>query len=102
MIKKVKVVRYLSASNVRQVCIDHNYYTCGDCDAYQKLLNNVMMLDGVTDEDLLKITENIYNHSNIDKMMMEYGVDNAGIFQSIFYNIAKVVDTHCYVELEEM
>jgi len=54
----------LDASKVIQMCIDNQYYTCGDCEEYGKMLTYVCEHEIKTEADLLWIANDIISHSN--------------------------------------
>lgn len=64
--------RTLRPEDVRLVCIDHNYYTCGDNEEYDNMFS---MLKGetqvthsnITGHRLQKIAEDIKDHSDTEE-----------------------------------
>jgi len=61
--------RTLSADSLRALCIQHNWYTCGNSKEYEALFNSLYDEDGcpvnLTTEKLAKIADNINAHSEI-------------------------------------
>ena len=45
-----------NADRVRRMCIEHNFYTMGDCKAYDKMLN---MVDGCHEKMSKKLIEKV-------------------------------------------
>ena len=73
---KFKETRSLSMSKLRQICIDHGWYTCGDNEEYDHLLNMVYDSDlgcsvNITTEKLVEIAEDIIDHSEIEDYSIE-------------------------------
>lgn len=62
----MKLVREISRYNVRKACIAYDWYTCGDCEEYEKMLTNVSNIKKVTVSDLKEIATDIKNHSETD------------------------------------
>ena len=58
---------YLSWSDVRQMCIDENYYTRGDNFAYQEMFNMCGVIQ--SEYDLLQIAQDIKSHSDTSATM---------------------------------
>lgn len=62
----MKLNLFLSSEDVRSYCIQHGFYTVGDCVAYNRLLHYVDRCfdsDGLTFEDLRAIAYDIVVHS---------------------------------------
>lgn len=62
------LVKVLTADDVRQVCINHNYYTRGDNDAYQNMFDNCGY---VNVESLEYIAKDIKDHSDTEDSVLE-------------------------------
>ena len=60
----MKFEHRLRADKVRQMCINYDYYTCGDCRAYENMFNMFMNEKDVTPELLMKVAEDIKLHSD--------------------------------------
>ena len=60
---KYTETRIMSSEDLRLLCIKKNWYTCGDCEDYDKLLK---MPDGknITTNIIIKIATDIYEHSD--------------------------------------
>lgn len=68
----MKELRTISMSDVRKTCIENNWYTNGDCEAYDNMLTFVNGLKHASTDDLETIATDIKEHSDTD-----YGI--AGI-----------------------
>lgn len=62
-----KEVRILHSDNLRRLCIKQNWYTKGDNEEYQKLLDFADSLSNVTTDDIIKIAKDIIEHTAIKK-----------------------------------
>ena len=62
----IRVRRWLDSSKVREMCIRYDYYTCGDCRAYERMLANARDIDPDTDiEGYKQIAIDIHDHSTM-------------------------------------
>lgn len=89
-INSIKVIRTISTSELRQVCIDNQYYTRGTSEEYHELLNMVGMYNHpieLTQDLLNEITLNIFNHSDVESIMGTYNVDVNELVESIMFNV---------------
>ena len=100
MFKKVNVTRKLFWDDVRQVCIQNQYYTRGTNEEYLDLFNIIRSFSTVDDTQLFIVAQDIYNHSDVDRIMNEGGVDECGVMESILFNLTEV--THTFYEVEEL
>lgn len=78
---RTKLAKVLDREDVRQMCIAHQYYTRGDCRAYENMLG---LLDlprskytgsNISANKLEEIAEDIKDHSNTEdtvRDIMEY------------------------------
>lgn len=62
--EQTKEMNHYLAQRIREVCIENNWYTAGDNEAYSNLLNNV--LDGSFNVN--DIAKDIYIHSSTDDL----------------------------------
>ena len=62
----MKELRKISMSDVRKQCIEHNWYTNGDCEAYDNMLTFVNSLEYASTDDLETIATDIKEHSDTD------------------------------------
>lgn len=58
----IKIERVLSMTKVRNLCIDRGFYTAGDNEDYSTMLQAACQAD--TDEAVIKIAEDIIEHSD--------------------------------------
>lgn len=87
-IKGFTTKRILSAEDVRNVCIKHNYYTRGDVKAYEKMLDRFIGHDKIVSDALLITTaEDIYQHTDIPRMCKEYGCDEEECLREILFEL---------------
>lgn len=67
MKKQYKEIRIIRASSLRQLCIDHDWYTAGDNDEYGHLLFDLAdNKENLTTADIIEIAEDIMAHSDLD------------------------------------
>ena len=82
-------IRKLSAENVRQLCINKNWYTKGSQEEYVALLNKIEDIRdsdvSVTANQLGEIAENILEHS-----------DTTYTVESIMWELNRVANTCFY------
>ena len=76
---KEKFDHILSTSSVRQMCINNNYYTAGDCRAYENMFN-MFYGKNVTPKLLRKVAEDIRDHSVTEDSLAD-----------ILYNLQRLV-----------
>ena len=70
----MRVTYRVKSISVRKMCIDYDYYTCGDCKAYDNMFS--MCYEARTPEAIFNIAEDIWNHSDRDSLMDEWGEDD--------------------------
>ena len=58
-----KFERFWNSNSVRETCIKFEWYTEGNCDDYQKMLDFVDS-HKPTDNNICKVVEDIFNHSD--------------------------------------
>lgn len=59
-----KEIRKLSATALRGLCIEENWYTCGTCKEYDNLLS-MTEKENITTDDIVEIATDIMEHSKI-------------------------------------
>ena len=65
--KQYKEIRKIRASALRQLCIDHDWYTAGDNDEYEHLLFNLAGdKENLSTADIIEIAADIMAHSDLD------------------------------------
>jgi len=94
---EMTVKKWISRDKVREMCIRYNYYTRGDCRAYDVMLATAKNLDPEDYVGLLTVANDIYNHSSIQDDA-EYS--RKDMIEGLVYGLL----TECvemYVEVEE-
>lgn len=83
-----------SLNKVRLMCINHNYYTCGDNEDYSKMLNFVSTHQP-TKMNIYKVAKDIVKHSDLEG----YGQSETENIEGVMFDIsAEAVSTHYQVE----
>lgn len=60
---KRTLIKKLYFNDVRELCINNNYYTNGDNKSYNNLCDYIVSKTTITDNNLLHIAEDIKKHS---------------------------------------
>lgn len=85
-IKMFTIVRTWNADRVRRMCIEHNFYTMGDCRAYDEMLN---MVDGCRERMSRDLIENvaidIANHTERQYFSQDANEDYKLNIENIIY-----------------
>ena len=72
---KFTETRTLSASKLRSICIQHDWYTCGTNEEYGRLFDKLTDCCGcpvhLTTEKLVEIADDIWDHSDITDYTIE-------------------------------
>lgn len=61
-----KVMKVLDIADVREMCIQHQYYTRGNNQAYSNMFDMIPKEEDVSDEVLTAVAEDILAHSNTE------------------------------------
>lgn len=87
-IKSARIQKLIHSEDVRQMCISNQFYTRGDCKAYDELLE----VDGiVTDKKLMWMANDIFEHSDVDRLLDEYDTtDEKDILTIIFTGLLDI------------
>jgi len=93
---ETKVV--IRRDSIYNLCVRQQYYTCGDCEAYDKMLGyvdslNNIQLDKIADAVYI-IANDIYEHSDIERFQNEYGCSKEEVLQAIYFEVGKCVEFH--------
>lgn len=81
----MKEYRRIRATALRKVCIENDYYECGDNDEYAYLLHDLSSKKfNLTTSDIAKIAQDIKNHSDTDDSITEIAFNVARATYSIF------------------
>lgn len=103
-IKGFTVTRKLDWSDLYSLCNKEEYYTCGTNEQYSNLYNMLYDeygdMEDMTDERLIMIAEDIYDHSDIQRICDCYGADEAEVMQSILHNVYNACYTLMKAEVE--
>ena len=67
----MKEIRKISINNLRRICIEYDFYICGDCEKYSKILCYANELENITTDELETIATDIKNHSDTDYEVKE-------------------------------
>lgn len=105
-IKSLKSTRILKAEYLTRMCSEYNLYTRGSNSDYQHLMSKLSVNDEIlTDELLLDLASDIYNHSDIEELMNKYDCDEDFILYLIlqkiiaasltYFNINSTYDKQC-------
>lgn len=70
--KRYRITRTLSMESVRQVCINHNYYTRGTCQEYEDMFKDYLTYktktsgSNITSNRLYELAMDIKDHSDTE------------------------------------
>lgn len=76
------------------MCLRNDYYTCGTCEEYERMLSNVEHA-APTVSRMYIIAADIVDHSNLEK----YGQTRAQNIASVMYEIREAI--HTIYEIDE-
>lgn len=83
MRKEYREIRKIRADKLRVLCIEENWYTIGDCEAYNHLLLDLAEFkENITTEDIVEIAQDILCHSETEMDI-----------ECICYYVARIADT---------
>lgn len=82
----MKELRMIKADKVRGMCISGNYYTCGDCQDYNDMLNLCKTKNPTTDIYQL-IANNIIEHSDVEEIALTTGLTIHEMTKSIMWEL---------------
>jgi hypothetical protein len=80
----MKETRKLSGANLRKLCINKNWYTCGTTTEYGKMLLLADNCKNVETSTIVKFAEDIMLHSDTDYLLESICFEIAAICHSIF------------------
>lgn len=89
----MKLRKQINKDELRSLCIRKDWYTCGDCEEYSYLFSKCN--GNMTDEDVVKVAEDIYDHSDIERFVAEYGVAEVDVFNNMVFEVFEI--THTFV-----
>ena len=94
---KITTKRYLDTDKIRETCIDYNFYTRGDCEAYERMFDLAREADADKPEDMYRVAKDIYDHSNL-RLDEEYTENQ--LVAGIMFNLYNEC-TYTLVEIED-
>lgn len=82
-----KEVRKISLENIRQMCIEHNWYDYGTNKDYDTLLS-YSNKDNITSDDIIEMAINIFDHT--ERFVKD-------IFdEAIFKTVCSIIVSRCF------
>ena len=91
--KQYTETRVLSTTKLRKLCIQHNWYTCGDNDEYAALFAKLHDEEGelvhISTDKLVEIATDIYEHSEIKHYSLEAVMGELASACLIFFDEVK-------------
>lgn len=76
---------------LRTLCINKEWYTKGDIKEYDAMFDKLH--EDMTDDEVLDICKDIYDHSDVEQTANTYGVSYDEIFDNIVYEVFGIVHT---------
>lgn len=102
IITGMRIERWIGADKIRSICINYGWYTHGTIADYTKMLDKVRNEgQNMSDQFYFMIAEDIYNHSDIDKMCGEYGIDEEECIRIILSKLINESWNHLEVKVDE-
>lgn len=95
---KMEKIGIINFDSIRSMCIRNEYYTCGSIKEYENLLFEIIGCDNFVgnqeqiDNKILEIATNIFDHSDISKLIRLYGCDEVALMQNLLFNVTRTVD----------
>jgi hypothetical protein len=96
--KSLKVANYyvtlskrIFRDELRTLCTNKDWYTCGDIEAYDNLFD--MLHEDMNDAEIVGICIDIYSHTDVERFSKQYGVSYEDIFDNIVYEVYELVHT---------
>lgn len=77
-------IRTMSMNDLRALCIEKNWYTCGDVDEYSNLLTTAQNYGNITCDDLVELATDIKSHSETEYEITSIMFELARICISFF------------------
>lgn len=68
--RRIKELKSWDSYGIRDFCIRHEFYTCGDCKAYEKMLAFVDAKEPTT-ANLYKVAIDIMDHTDMSRLDTE-------------------------------
>jgi hypothetical protein len=89
--KNVTIRKRIFRDELRRLCINRDWYTCGDIKAYDNLFN--MLHIDMDDVEIVGICIDIYDHSDVERISNEDGVSYEDVFDNIVFEVYELVHT---------
>lgn len=90
-VNNVTLTKRIFRDELRRLCINKDWYTCGDIKAYDNLFN--MLHEDMDDTEIIGICIDIYDHSDVERFSKEYGVSYEDTFDNIVFEVYEIVHT---------
>jgi hypothetical protein len=87
----VKLKKRIFRDELRNLCINKDWYTCGTVEQYDRLFDKLH--DDMTEEEIVNVAIDIYDHSEVEKTANEYGCRYEEVFDNIVYEVFEIVHT---------
>lgn len=90
----MKYQLHITKSEMREYCIDHNYYNSGTTVEYENLLNKCS--EAMTADQIIDCAHNIFDHTSkyvIEKMERYYGINDDQLIDHIAWELCNDVAT---------
>lgn len=83
------VIRKIESDKVRNMCIKNNYYTCGDCTAYDRMFHRIRIFNerDYSDFNVSIIAKDILEHSDAETICEKYGISTTELYESILFEL---------------
>lgn len=89
---KYKKEEFILTDKVRSLCITNNFYTRGDCEAYEKMFGMCRKYTGNVD-DLAHIAWDIVDHSDSEELD-DYGFDT--VYEIVAWVMSEIAKNCIY------
>lgn len=90
-VNNVTLTQRIFRDELRNLCINKDWYTCGDIKAYDNLFN--MLHEDMDDTEIIGICIDIYDHTDVERFSEEYGVSYEDTFDNIVYEVFEIAHT---------
>lgn len=81
-------IRKIHADSLRNLCIEKNWYTSGNCTEYSHLLYEMASgKENITTDDIVEIVQDIIEHSETDQEFTSVCFDVARIAVTFFEEV---------------
>ena len=87
----ITLTKRIFRDELRTLCINKEWYTEGNIKEYDNLFDKLH--EDMTDDEVLDICKDIYDHSNVEGTSEMYGVSYDEVFDNIVYNVFEIVHT---------